>query len=57
MEEASLELGKAATCFSNVSESKFAKVLLSNPRMFNAIENNGAAWQMPVERDAWRHEA
>ncbi len=22
--------------------------------MFNAIENNGAAWQMPVERDAWR---
>jgi heterodisulfide reductase subunit C len=25
--------------------------------MFNAIENNGAAWQMPVERDAWRHEA
>lgn len=23
--------------------------------MFNAIENAGAAWQMPVERDAWRH--
>ncbi|MDX2134842.1 MAG: (Fe-S)-binding protein [Saprospiraceae bacterium] len=22
--------------------------------LFNAIENNGAAWQMPVERDAWR---
>lgn len=23
--------------------------------MFNAIENAGAVWQMPVERDAWRH--
>lgn len=23
--------------------------------MFNAIENTGAAWQMPVERDAWRY--
>jgi heterodisulfide reductase subunit C len=23
--------------------------------MFNAIENAGAAWQMPVERDAWRN--
>lgn len=22
--------------------------------LFNAIENSGAAWQMPVERDAWR---
>jgi ferredoxin len=23
--------------------------------LFNAIENNGAAWAMSVERDAWRH--
>jgi len=23
--------------------------------MFNAIENNGAAWAMPQEREAWRH--
>lgn len=23
--------------------------------LFNAIENTGAAWQMPVERDAWRY--
>jgi heterodisulfide reductase subunit C len=24
--------------------------------MFNAIENNGAAWAMSEERDAWRHD-
>jgi heterodisulfide reductase subunit C len=23
--------------------------------LFNAIENSGACWQMPVERDAWRN--
>jgi heterodisulfide reductase subunit C/nitrate reductase gamma subunit len=26
-----------------------------NP-MFNAIENSGAVWQMPVEREAWRNQ-
>ncbi|KXK39834.1 MAG: transmembrane (4fe-4S) cluster-binding oxidoreductase [Bacteroidetes bacterium OLB9] len=25
--------------------------------MFNSIENNGAVWQMSVEREAWRNEA
>jgi heterodisulfide reductase subunit C len=25
--------------------------------MFNAIENNGAAWAMSDERDAWRHQS
>jgi hypothetical protein len=24
--------------------------------MFNAIENSGAVWSMPVERDQWRKE-
>ena len=23
--------------------------------LFNAIENSGACWQMPAERDAWRN--